>query len=60
MSDESISVEANRGKEVAGDEAELARMGYKQELKYVFLGFLSMSTDSLSRPPEGENWAFSR
>ncbi|KJA24697.1 hypothetical protein HYPSUDRAFT_214332 [Hypholoma sublateritium FD-334 SS-4] len=33
MSDESISVEANRGKEVAGDEAELARMGYKQELK---------------------------
>ena len=60
MSDESISAEASHGKGVAADEAELARMGYKQELKYVFLGFLSMSTDSLSRPPEGENWAFSR
>lgn len=39
MSDESISVEASRGKGVPADETELARMGYKQELKYVFLRF---------------------
>ena len=47
----SPTTDAEKGPEVAADEVELARMGYKQELKFVHVpvGVMSRANGLLSR-----------